>query len=256
MEYLTPHELRKAAPAAKHLPRSSETLVDTADFIKHVDLLGFRPVFATQGTPHGDSARKGDPAHGRHLVICAKPAGEAVFLLNSHTVARKAWLGIGFYERLAVRPTEGGWTLEPLIGAAIPLPRWRGFEDPLAELSGYWDGVREARIGLHQWSPGTVSRRSLAQEIASTAYLPGHKTPSAALFQAHYAMMAWDQLLHAMEVLRQGNLEPATPGRRVKPIKGPDALFHAANAVFNAGVRTLRSASDTEYMVFPRYVKT
>jgi hypothetical protein len=250
MQYLTPAQLAKQAPATQRLREKSLTLLDTAVFLRRVEHeRGFLPVFAAQGTAHGD-AHYG-PTKGRHLVVAADRRGNALALLNSHTVHRKAWMGAGFVAQ-GERPMF-------VIGAAIPVARWRGFDEPLAELDAWRPSLQDVRRALEEWTTFTGSDiRSYASEFSQAVYLPGHKPAAAHAFTDVTPANAYAMMFTMLGRVLDGNLPAADPAaRRVKPIKGPDALMHAGNAAFNVAVDRLRARGRLELTVpFPRYQKT
>ena len=92
MTYLSTTDLLAAAPAAAARPDAIENkLLDTAEWLANASRYGWRPVYAIQGTGHGD-AKRARPEDGRHLVIVAGLAETAVALLNSHTKDRRSRL--------------------------------------------------------------------------------------------------------------------------------------------------------------------
>jgi hypothetical protein len=249
MDYLTPQGLREKAPATQKLSKSSDALIDTSAFLRHVAQQGFRPIFAAQGKAHSDVD---SPEKGRHFVVAGHPDGACYAILNSHTVYRRAWLGSGFYTGDVF-----------LIGAVVPLPRWRGFEDPLAELVGYAQGLEAAKTALEGWQPEVHQQRWLAKKFASTAYLAGHKPASAkSLAIGQIDLSGLSVLYHMMGAVLQGGLDadqkPGFPRRRkVKPLKGPDAIMHAANAAFRTGLDAIRKYHLTDTALnFPSYKRT
>jgi hypothetical protein len=250
MDYLTPQGLREKAPATQKLSKSSDALIDTSAFLRHVAQQGFRPIFAAQGKAHSDVD---SPEKGRHFVVAGHPDGACYAILNSHTVYRRAWLGSGFYTGDVF-----------LIGAVVPLPRWRGFEDPLAELVGYAQGLLAAKTALQAWQADTYQDRWLAKKFASTAYLAGHKPASykAILASSEVRISGYASLIDMMASVMRGGLDaepkPGFPRRRkVKPLKGPDAIMHAANAAFRTGLDAIRKYHLTDTALnFPSYKRT
>jgi hypothetical protein len=249
MSYLTPTILREKAPAAQKLPKSEDALVDTSAFLRHIGQDGYRPVYAAQGKAHADVDA---PEKGRHFIVAATADGEAYAILNSHTVYRRAWLAAGYCSGDGVF----------LLGAVVPLPRWRGFSGPLQELGAYKDDLKKARNALTAWNPDAHGYRWLAKRIASTAYLQGHKPASAKSLTIDGGLNGFASLRETMERLLRGGLEP-TPRkgfpmpRKVKPIRGPDALMQASNAVFRAGLLALVKYHQTETALnFPAYKRT
>lgn len=252
MEYLTPSALTKIAPAAARLPDKAPGMLDTDAFLKFVGReMGYKPVFAAQGTTHTDAALS--PARGRHLVVAAAPGGEAVALLNSHTVHRKAWMASGFV-RCAPEPVF-------VLGAAVAIQRWRGVEPPLAALAEWQPSLGLAKKALKEWEPSAADIRAFLKDFAPAAYLPGHKAAHWRAFDGPWSGTMYDVMFDTVDQVLKGNLDPADPregmGRRVKPIKGPDALMHLANAAFRSAVGRLRATKRiTSPMVLPAYSKT
>ena len=248
MQYLAPAELRKIAPATQKMPQSDENLISTKAFLRHVEKLGFQPVFAAQGTPHADAD---EPLKSRHLVVAANSSGLAVALLNSHSIWRRAWIGAGFVF------SNGDF----IIGAAVPLPRWKGFEDSLQQAYDHRDALIEARDALQNWKPNDFQCRWLTKQFAKTAWLKGHKQPLAkALFDGIQNETAYDAMNIMITAARAGGLPPAptdsvVPGRKLKPILSPDAVFHAANAAFNVGLAGLAKYKLGEF-TFPKFSRS
>lgn len=243
MQYLTPSDLRSAAPATQKLPQSDDNLINTATFLRHIGEEGYKPVFAAQGTPHADSDTK---LKSRHLVVSAKDGGTCIAILNSHTVWRRAWLGAGF--ALGSLATDDVFFV---LGAVVPLPRWRGFEEPLAKLVGFQDGLNRAKSALQTWRPATHEVRWLAKKMASTAYFKGHRKP---MVPAVYGGLTedvcmWDAMMAMRARMVDGGLPPEPTGkfqppRKLKPIIAPDALMLASNAAFLAGTAALNKYRD------------
>lgn len=253
MQYLTPSEMKKVAPAISRLPPSEENLIDTTLFVRHLDTLGYRPMVAIQGTPHADAQSQ---TKGRHLVVCANRTGECIAILNSHTVWRRAWLGTGYL----VGQTEAG--PEFVIGAVVPLPRWRGFPAPLSTLMGYMPSMLDAKSDLHGWRPTIFQRRWMARHFAANAYLPGHKTPIAKEVLSNQIkwnnMNATTILAFMLRAVRQGGMKPADhplahmKPRKLKPVQAPDAVFKAANAAFQTGIAAMAKYKVGTY-AFPQF---
>lgn len=253
MQYLTPSEMKKVAPAISRLPPSEENLIDTTLFVRHLDTLGYRPMVAIQGTPHADAQSQ---TKGRHLVVCANRTGECIAILNSHTVWRRAWLGAGYL----VGNTEKGGP-EFVIGAVVPLPRWRGFPAPLSTLMGYMPSMLDAKRDLDRWNPTEYQIRWMARYFAINAYLPGHKTP---VPKDIIDVSEWTDsratpvLAHLLRGARFGGAKPfAHPlahmkPRKLKPVQAPDAVFKAANAAFQTGIAAMAKYRVGTY-AFPQF---
>lgn len=250
MQYLTPSILRSNAPAAQRLPQSDDKLLNTAAFLKHIGGMGYKPVFATQGTPHvdSDSALK-----SRHLVVAAKDNGQCLAILNSHTVWRRAWLGAGY--------SWGDPADEALflLGAIVPLARWRGYDEPLTKLTGLQDGLRCVWDDLGDWRPEVHQVRWMGKKMASAAYFKGHRKPLLAAVHGGLASTATART-YMVQMYRRiigGGLPPEPTGkflppRKLKPIISPDALMLASNAAFRAGVAALNKYRDGEFS-FPAF---
>lgn len=255
MEYLTPSALIKVAPAAARLVIKTPGMLDTDAFLKFVGKeMGYRPVFAAQGTTHSDAKMTAN--RGRHLVVAADVAGNALALLNSHTVHRKAWMASGFVGNAGEGQT--GF----VVGAAVPLQRWRGVAPPLEILTSWQPSLLLARKALQTWKPTGPEVRAYAALFATEAYLPGHKAAHWEAFtDVDRGGSMYDIMFSMVARAVEGNLRPADPrggqGRRVKPIKGPDALMRMANGAFRAAVLRLQATKRLSVpMVLPAYSKT
>lgn len=248
MDYLTPSKLVERAPAAARLREDATGKIDTAAFLALIAKRGYRPVFATQGTSHADAAYP--ETKGRHLVVAANSGGHALAILNSHTVHRKAWIGAGF--------AETGESPAFVLGAALPLQRWKGVEGPLKELDAYWPALYAGKEGMRGHSMSPREMAAFARAYAVRAYLPGHKAVSSgAILPPPGIWDPWGLMFHMLRQVLAGNLPSAGAERRVKPIKGPDAIFQAASAAFACGVEQLRRSKRLEVPLnFPRFQKT
>lgn len=247
MQYLTPQDLRKIAPATQKMPQSDENLVSTKAFLRKVEKLGFNPVFAAQGTAHADADQ---PLKSRHLVVAAKGEDFAVALLNSHSIWRRAWIGVGFI------PAPGLFVL----GAAVPLPRWRGLDEPLETALAMRDRLVEAELALRHWTPEDHQRRWLAKQFSSSAWLKGHKKPLPKALLVSPFTDAFNLITDFLSQARKGGLPPAPtnsfmPPRKLKPIIAPDALMHAACQTFQVGLRGLAKYKLGEFE-FPAYTNS
>jgi hypothetical protein len=260
MQYLTPSDLRTAAPAAQKLPQSDDNLISTASFLRHMGGEGYKPVFAAQGTPHADSDTK---LKSRHLVVTAYDDGTCIAILNSHTVWRRAWLGAGY--------SWGGTGDNDalfMLGAVVPLPRWRGFEEPLAKLVALQADVRHVINELGTWRPETHQVRWMGKKMASTAYFKGHRKPLVPALTHGLANTATGltYVVQMYQRIVEGGLTPEPTGkfqppRKLKPIIAPDALMLASNAAFLAGVAALKKyratarLGDIDFPTFRGYQK-
>lgn len=246
MQYLTPQDLRKMAPATQKMPASEENLISTKAFLRHAETLGYKPVFAAQGTAHADVH---EPLKSRHLVVAAHDDGSAIVLLNSHTIWRRAWIGMGVHRN----------TNNFMIGAAVPLQRWKGFEAALTAALAYKADVQIAATALTDWqTPEDFQRRWMAKQFSERAYLKGHKMPlpKELLLDADQ-LTALNFLYLMLGKAQAGGLHPVPTDsfkypRKLKPILAPDAMFHAANATFNVGLSALKKYKLGDFE-FPKY---
>ena len=249
MEYLTPKALLLSAPAAAKLSDKSDGLLDTNEFLKFMlQQHGQRPVLAVQGTGHSDAKIK--PQHGRHLIVTAGVGGSATALLNSHTVHRKAWMATGF-----VRDVKG----EPVFvaGAAMPLQRWRGVQPPYDSLRAWDQSLILAKGTLRNWEPTGAQLRAFVKDFAASVYLPGHRAVSPDAFEGPFPPTMWDIMFGLVDKVLDGDLPSADGLRRVKPIKGPDAMLHLASAAFRTAVEHAHDAKKLPApMILPGYIKT
>lgn len=233
MNYLSLAELIKAAPAAKKLEKTVDGLIDTSAFVKFIGKrLNQHPVMAIQNPPHKDTSKlKQREREGRHLIVMANQMGNATMILNSHTVRRKAWLGAGFY-RSGERPSF-------LLGVAIPLHRWREYEAMITELERYRPLMNQARtemIAKVRQSTLAGWWTDLPRVVAQNAFMRGHNTVDPKeLFEVKGDNL-WDALFLMLDVIASGKLQTAGSMNRIKPLRGPDALMHAGNEVFRAGL--------------------
>jgi hypothetical protein len=246
MNTLSTSQLIEKAPAARPLPHKHAVgLIDTLEFLAVIKKrLGHRPVMAIQGKPHADVPDEGRKTtalakrerQGRHLIVCADGRGSATILLNSHTVRRKAWIAAGFFRSDPAVPTGGLL----LIGVALPLQRWRGFDVAIEELERYRPALAETRTALRAYRPRARDADALAEAVSRRAYLKGHKPIAADELVGAWSLTLYDSLYGMLKRVVDGNLPAAAVGRRkVKPVRGPDALMHAGNAIWNLGVETM-----------------
>lgn len=205
-------------------------LIDTSTFLEEIEkTLDQRPVLAIQGKSHSDvpdgTRITKRERQGRHLIVCADGAGNATLVLNSHTVRRKAWVAAGFYR-------DGLFA----VGAALPLQRWRGAGPAIDEIQRWRPAIVTARGSMRATPMTDRLMRSLADRTCA-AYLPGHKPVAASALKELAAKNLYDTLFKILRVITDGNLPASEAGRRkVKPIKGPDALMHAGNALWLAAI--------------------
>lgn len=250
MNTLSPSELAEKAPAAQPLPKKRAAgLIDTNEFITVIaEQLGQEPVMAVQGRAHSDidglskrAAVAKRERSGRHLIVCANRRGAATIVLNSHTVRRRAWIAGGFYRADLL-----------LVGVALPLQRWRGYDTAIAELERYRPQLVKLREQMTARKATHKMVDTLAEQISQTAYLPGHKPIAAEELVGAGMGNLYDTLFGMLKRVVNGNLAAAQEGKRkVKPVKGPDALMHAGNTIFNIGVECLDDG-----IALPTYRKT
>ena len=222
MTYLTKAQLLAAAPAtAPRTDAETGKLLDTSEWVRAMRPLGMLPVFAVQGTPHGD-ATEARPEDGRHLVVITDgSANKAFMLLNSHTKDRRCLMGVGVW--------NGS---DFLIGASLPLQRWRGWSDRQNRL-----GLRRPEIAvlcarLADWRPSPATIRSFVADVIPHAYERGQNLPASDVLADGLGGSMLDVCFGLMGRFRAGNVASARRGRRnVKAMKRPDALFRAAKAV-------------------------
>ena len=223
MTYLTKAQLLAAAPAtAPRTDAASAKLLDTSDWIRVMRSRGMQPVFAIQGTPHGD-ATEARPEDGRHLVVITDGSAclAAFALLNSHTKDRRCLMGVGVW--------NGS---DFLIGASLPLQRWRGWSDRQERL-----GLRRPEIAvlcarLADWRPSPATIRSFVADVVPHAYERGQNLPASDVLADGLGGSMLEVCFGLMGKFKAGNAPSARRGRRnVKAMKRPDALFRAAKAV-------------------------
>ena len=222
MTYLTKAQLLAAAPAtAPRTDAETGKLLDTSEWVRIMRSRGMQPVFAIQGTPHGD-AEEARPEDGRHLVVITDgSANKAFMLLNSHTKDRRCLMGVGVW--------NGS---DFLIGASLPLQRWRGWSDRQNRL-----GLRRPEIAvlcarLADWRPSPATVRSFVADVIPHAYEKGQNLPASDVLAEGLGGSMLEVCFGLMGKFRAGNVASARRGRRnVKAMKRPDALFRAAKAV-------------------------
>jgi len=227
MTHLTKAQLLAAAPAtAPRTDAESGKLLDTFEWVRAMRPLGMLPVFAVQGTPHGD-ATEARPEDGRHLVVVSRDIDIAVtpahFLLNSHTKDRRSLLGVGVWNGH-----------DFLIAASLPVQRWRGVATPTRRLAEFTaSGNRAVLCGrLMDWRPSPATVRSFVADVVPHAYEKGQNLPASDVLADGLGGSMLDVCFGLMGKFRAGNVPSARRGRRnVKAMKRPDALFRAAKAV-------------------------
>lgn len=252
MNYLTPSQLTKLAPAAvqKIDGEASGNLIDTAAFLRFIEAdRGYKPAVAVQGTPHSDSKSRAG-SQGKHLVGAASNNGSAIFLLNSHTVRRRAWIASGFVRKGEQQPLC-------LIAAAMPLQRWRGFKEALEDLKRYQDAVLEMRKQMLAHAPSPADVQFMIAATVRSAYLPGHKPVAASELAGVRGNTMYDIAFALLERLHQPGRKAADSNRKVKALSGPDAVMQAGNAIFGAACRRLDQIGALPYLpALPTFRKT
>lgn len=222
MTYLTKAQLLAAAPAtAPRTDAASAKLLDTSEWVRAMRTLGMLPVFAVQGTPHGD-ATEARPEDGRHLVVITDgSANKAFALLNSHTKDRRCLMGVGVW--------NGS---DFLIGASLPLQRWRGWSDRQERLSLRRPEIAVLCARLADWRPSPATIRSFVADVVPHAYERGQNLPASDVLADGLGGTMLEVCFGLMGKFKAGNAPSARRGRRnVKAMKRPDALFRAAKAV-------------------------
>lgn len=251
MNYLTPSQLAKLAPAAvQDVDDDTTNLIDTIAFLKFIEAeKGYKPALAVQGTPHSDS-KAGAGSQGKHLVGSASNNGNAIFLMNSHTVRRRAWIASGFIRQGETQPLC-------LIAAALPLQRWRSFEEALADLDRYAVAARDMRKQLLSYAPDNEDVRWMINATVRTAYLPKHKPMAASELVGVQGETLYDIVFALLERLQQPGRRANESSRKVKALAGPDAIMHAGNALFTAACKRLDDIGVVVYApALPTFRKT
>lgn len=253
MKFLTPSQILKQASGARRLTddETKEGLFDTQAFIQLVDkLYGMKPVMAVQGTPHKDS-RAGELSQSKHLIGVAKPGGAAIFLLNSHTPRRRTWIASGFVRRL-----EREGDIFALIGAAVPVQRWRGIGQALDEVARHHHEVTRARQVLKERIATPADVDYMIEQTLANAYMPGHKTAARDSMKKPAALHGlFDVAFKLLATLQEPGLKIEGTGRRMKPLTGPDALFYAGNAIFDIAMRRLDRYGERIGMSLPMFYR-
>jgi len=233
MKFLTPLEVTKLAPAARYLDKEELDggLVDTLDFLVNLaSLESMRPVLAVQGTPHKDAGS--EASRGKHLVGAARSNGFGIFLLNAHTVRRRAWIASGF-----VRQRDDRTLCLP--GVCLPLERWRGVEQALTELGRHKPALLKVQHDLASNVTTETDINWIVAQVRETAYLPGRKAPARRALLVPAGQTFFDTAFDLVATMQQPGLQAEGDSRKLKPLSGPDAVMQACNAVWNAVVRRL-----------------
>ena len=227
MTYLSTDDLLAAAPAAAARPDAIENkLLDTAQWLADQRGDGWRPVYAIQGTGHGD-AKVARPEDGRHLVVVAGDAGAASLLLNSHTKDRRSRVAIGFWNGDSF-----------LIAASLPVQRWKGYSGQMARLGAVDLNINATilRARLSDWRPQSATAKEFLDRVLPRIYKKGQNRPSTAYLMSVLGGSMMDVCHGLMAQIMAGNMPSAKRGRRnVKGMQRPDALFHAAETILTQG---------------------
>ena len=224
MTYLSTADLLAAAPAAAARPDAIENkLLDTAKWLADQQGDGWWPVYAIQGTGHGD-AKVARPEDGRHLVVVAyEDSREASFLLNSHTKDRRSRVAIGFWDGDSF-----------LIAASLPVQRWKGYSGQMARLGSPDLHIHAIllRARLSDWRPQSATVKEFLDRVLPRIYRKGQNRPSTAFLLGVLGGSMTDVCHGLMARIMAGNMPSAKRGRRnVKGMQRPDALFHAAETI-------------------------
>lgn len=231
MEYMTTHSLRKVAPASSPRPASARNgLTDTSAFLSYIAReRGYKPFLAAQGTAHKD-ATKVSRETGRHLVVAANSSMLAMSILNGHTTDRKNWVAFGV--------ARGGVFLTHV---AIGLARHVPFSQQVDELWSHQKDVLALRSAMDKFKmvdPTSVS--NFATRVAEMAYLNPKSVPAPTeLMKFEVGCSLSVACAEVLKILMAGNLAPRDGKRRLKAIKGPEALLHASSAVWHAALSVL-----------------
>lgn len=252
MKFLTPSQVLKQASGARSLTQTeaAEGLFNTQLFIHLVDkTYGMKPVMAVQGTSHKDS-RAGELSQSKHLIGVAKAGGAAIFLLNSHTPRRRTWIASGF-----VRQRKGD--NYALIGAALPVQRWRGIDQALDDLARHHHEVNRARRAMLDFEVSADDIDHVAQSVLKQAFMPGHKaaTSDVVHYNGRPGISLIDVAFGSVKMLQEPGLKIEGTGRRMKPLTGPDALFYAGNAIFEIALRRLDKYGEPIGRSLPTFCK-
>lgn len=223
MTYLSTTDLLAAAPAAAARPDAIENkLLDTAKWLADEQRYGRRPVYAIQGTGHGD-AKVARPEDGRHLIITAGDVPTSSLLLNSHTKDRRSRVAVGY------------WNGESfLIAGSLPVQRWKGYSGQMTRLGAFDLHVNLAilRARLSDWRPQSATVKEFLDRVLPRIYRKGQNRPSTAFLLGVLGGSMMDVCHGLMGRIMAGNMPSAKRGRRnVKGMQRPDALFHAAETI-------------------------
>lgn len=223
MTYLSNADLLAAAPAtAPRADAAENKLLDTAQWLANASRYGWRPVYAIQGSSHGD-AKRARPEDGRHLVVVAGLAATACVLLNSHTKDRRSRLAVGYWN---------GESL--LIAASLPIQRWKGYSEQTTRLGAedFHGTLRVMCARLSDWRPQTATVREFLDRVLPRIYKKGQNRPSGAFLAEALGGTMMDVCYGLMARILAGNIPSAKRGRRnVKGMQRPDAIFGAAETI-------------------------
>lgn len=235
MDILTLKDIARIAPgAARRANATKDHLLCTHAFLEGVSAQ-YKPVFAMQGTTHGDSSTV--PRDGRHLVVASRPDGVALALLNSHCKLLRVWIGMGLWngEDLLLNPS-----------LCLPVQRWRGVDKQLEKfvnekaIETVLD-VKTRRDADTRAVPNFLSK--LCGHVSRHGYISGRGKPSpAALLNVADLWLPNSGMLAAafavVKSVRQGNIPVSGAGRRnVKGIRRPDAYWHLAKSAYEGRLK-------------------
>jgi hypothetical protein len=225
MTYLSNADLLAAAPAtAPRADAAENKLLDTAEWLadEYRDH-GRRPVFAIQGSSHGD-AKRARAEDGRHLVVAVAPGiRPASFLLNSHTKDRRSRVAVGFWDGESF-----------LIAASLPVQRWKGYSEQMRRMgtSLYRADTAVLYARLSDWRPQSATVKEFLDRVLPRIYRKGQNRPSTAFLLGVLGGSMMDVCHGLMARIMAGNMPSAKRGRRnVKGMQRPDALLHAAETI-------------------------
>lgn len=243
MEYMTPNQVARLIPPRPAKKKTTAIgLIDTRAWIRHVGRVRFRPIFATQGSPHSDAiVAKG---RNRHLVVCAGPNSRALILLNGHVTHRRAWLGLGIAKDNLF-----------LAAAVIPMQRWKDLSERMSDLLAWQTVVQPVTETMKSYQPSVSDLQRLAASVAQRAYLPGNKTAKASALYVEEGTTLRDACFEMFGRILKGNIEASTGTRKLKGLKGPDAILYASNAIWTEAVDLLyrRNKLTGPHVPYPSY---
>jgi hypothetical protein len=227
MNTLSLNRVTTVAPAAASRRNADrEGLIDTTAFLKHIrTAYGMTLGVAVQGKRHEDASPKTKAHDGRHLVAASRADGLTFFLLNSHFKDRRAHIGVGVRRDASF-----------LIGPTMAIQRWKGYEEPVAQLASRFGSISRTVSSFGQLRLTDREIYAFARAMAKHGYLKTIEARPApkALIDGLISQNGLDVGFLVVSRMRDGNLASATPGgRRIKRIRRPDGLFHAGMVAFD-----------------------